>query len=701
LQESFFCFLLDFFGKSFNQNSIMMRAELTIWLFLITHFINVSYSQEFRSGAEHCSYSKSHSSNSYVIGDRLSNAPTHSFNVLDYKFYIDLYNNFRYPFPSSFTANIEIKFMVDSSLNSVKFNAVNSSLIIDSVGMTGVSFVHSGNILTINLNRSYNHGEITAVKIYYRHKNLNDSAFYNSTGIVVTDCEPEGARKWFPCWDKPSDKATTDITVKVPSNVLLGSNGRLADSTVIGDSLYYHWVSRDPMATYLVVLTGRSSYYLDILYWHKISNPADSIPIRFYWNPGENLDSLNKIKNLIFPLADLFSRQFTEHPFEKNGFATVNTAMGSTAAMENQTLTVLYFNCWQEWLVVHEFAHQWFGDMITCATWADIWLNEGFATYCESIWEEYRRGYNAYKANIVEQANYYLANNPGFPIYNPGWINVTPPGYLLFNLAVIYYKGPCVLHMLRYVLNDSTMFFNIFKSYASDTLFRYKNATTADFVEKVNSVTGQDLNWFFDEWVYEPNHPRYQNTYNTEQLDSTTWKVVFNTRQTQSNPPFFKMPIEIKFYFSTSDTIVQRVMNNINDQTFEFTFNRRPFALQFDPHNDIVLKTATTAIGIEKNSSDVPLKYWLYQNYPNPFNASTFIRFDLPKAGHTKIVIYNIQGKEVGILVNQRLDAGSYETEWIANNYPSGVYFFRIESGDPSTGSGRSFTETKKMVLVK
>jgi aminopeptidase N len=657
-----------------------LHTTFLIVFLLITHS---SFSQQFSTSAEYCSYYKSHSPHVLLAGDKLIEVP-HSFNVLDYNLHLDIYSCFQSPYPKSFTAVEIITFRVDSSLNSIQMDAVNSSLIIDSVRMSAVSFNHNNDLLSISLNRTYQPGETTGVKIYYRHKNVADNAFYNYSGSVYTDCEPEGARMWFPCWDKPSDKATVDLTIKVASNVPLGSNGRLADSLVIGDSIYYHWVSGDPMSTYLVALTGNASYYLDIVYWHKISNPADSVPIRFYYGTWDNQDSVNKIKNIIVPMTDFYSTIFCEHPFEKNGFASINYWNGG--AMENQTLTFLHANAWYSYYYIpHEFAHQWFGDLITCGTWADIWLNEGFATYCESLWEEHIKNYSAYKANVIRYANYYLASAPSFPIYDP-------PAGQLFNFYNTYCKSSCVLHLLRYTIGDS-VFFNLLKSYAADTTFMFKSAVTADFVSKVNSITGQDYNWFFNEWIFQPYYPKYQNTYSIFQIDSSTWKVNFVAKQVQTNPSFFKMPIELKFNFGAGDTVVDRVMNDANNQLFEFTFNRRPLSLVFDPYNNIVLKTATTAIGIENTGKEIPHKYALYHNYPNPFNSTTAIKFDLPKAGQTKIVIYNIQGREVDVLVNQKLDAGSYKTQWVADNYPSGVYFFRIESGE--------FKETKKMVLVK
>ena len=252
-----------------------------------------------KRGSELCSERKMSLPHTSLDHDS-PNSPKHTFDVLDYKMNLDIRNCFISPYPKSFTGSIIVKFRIDTALNNINLNAVNTSLVISSVGLSGVSFTHTNNILNIVLNRTYNPGEVTEVLINYSHNNVSDGAFYTGNGGVFTDAEPEGARKWFPCWDKPSDKATVDITLKVPANVKIGSNGRLNDSTLTGDTLYYHWVSRDPVTTYLTVLTGKVNYNLNIIYWPKISNPSDLVPIRFYYNSGENPTAMmNMFPNMI------------------------------------------------------------------------------------------------------------------------------------------------------------------------------------------------------------------------------------------------------------------------------------------------------------------------------------------------------------------------------------------------------------------
>jgi len=569
--------------------------KLILLLVAVSFLYSAVFAQNNLQKGEHfCSHKKLNSPNlSMQIDSDSPNSPVHSFDVLDYKIYVDIRSCFISPYPKNFNGNVTVKFRVDSTLNSIKLNAVNTSMSITSVSLSGVSFSHSSNILTINLNRTYNPGEIVEVKINYSHKNVSDKAFYASGGYVFTDNEPEGARKWFPCWDKPSDKATLDLTAKVKGDVRLGSNGRLADSTLRGDTLYYHWISKDPIATYLMVMSARRGYLINITYWPRPSNPSDLVPIRFYYNSGENITS---IKPKVYNMMTHFSNRYGEYPFEKNGFATLSSQF-TWGGMENQTLTSLCKNCWNENIISHEMGHQWYGDLISPATWADIWLNEGFATYSEAVWFEYTGGYTSYKNDINANASYYLSNNPGWAMYNPSWAVTTPSTSTLFNTAITYYKGACVLHMLRYTLGES-LFFDFMESYAMDSLsgFKHNTAATDDVTAKLSSVVGEDMTWFINQWVKQPNHPTYQNQYNFISLGGGNWKLAFTINQTQTNSPFHKMPVLAKVSFATgSDTLIS-VMNDVNNQYFEYSFARQPTAFVFDPNNDIVLKTATTTL---------------------------------------------------------------------------------------------------------
>ena len=670
----------------------MKKLILTLVAFLA--FLNFSFSQDFegKRGSEICSMKHSKIINLDAFQQYSPNSPRHSFDVLNYKLNVDLYSCYFSPYTKAFVASNIITFRVDSTLNNIKLNATNTSLAIDSVRlMSGTALTYSqvSNILTINLDRTYNVGEIVNVKINYRHLNVTDVSFYNSgsSGYVFTDAEPEGARGWFPCWDRPSDKATVDLTAKVASTVRLGSNGRLNDSTVTGDSIYYHWVSRDPMSTYLVVMTSKVGYTLNIVYWHPPSHPLDSIPLRLY---SPTNASSSAIAAILPTATTYFSAAFGEMPFEKNGFCYVPNSAGFVwGGMENQTLTTI--NSWNENTTLHEYAHQWFGDMITCATWSNIWLNEGFATWNESYWVERTGGYASYKSMINSDASSYMSSNPGWAISVPSWDVTTPDANTLFNYAITYCKGSCVLHLLRYTLGDS-LFFAGMKSYATDTAnFKLKNSTIPEFFGKMGAVAGQDLSWFYNAWIYQANHPAYQNSYYFTNLGGGQYRVNFLAKQTSAG--FFPIPIMIKMSFATGADTTVKVMNSVNNQMFSFTFNRQPQTVVFDPNNEIVIKTASLIMGTNENISSTPEKFELKQNYPNPFNPVTNVEYDIPKNSNVKITVFDNAGKEVSVIVNEFKQAGRYSSSFNASNLASGVYFYKIQAGD--------FTAVKKMTLIK
>jgi len=513
-----------------------------------------------------------------------------SFDVLKYKLNIGLYQCYFHPYPKSFTAQQRITLRVDSVLSGIALNAVNTSMSIDSVSFAGISFTHQSDTLKILLDRIYQSGEILDLDIFYRHHDVNDNGFYASEGTVYTDSPPEGARKWMPCMDHLSDKAAWELIVRVPSSVRLGSNGRLADSTIAGDTISYHWISDNPVATYLITLSSKLNYMVHKKFWRKLSNQNDSIPVRIYYKAGENISTID---STILPMTDFFSNKFGDYPFEKIGFATLNSSF-PWGGMENQSMVNLGPYGYNDMdLIAHEHAHQWFGNLITCGTWADIWLNEGFGTYCQNLWTEHIQGPNAYKSSLSALASYYLTNNPGWPLYNPEWAIQTPGAGYLYNQSVSYNKGACVLHQLRYVMGDS-LFFQLMHAYATDKSLMYENAYTRDFMAKASEISGTDLNWFFNEWVFAPNHPIYNNTFDIDSLAINRWRVIFTVSQSQENTIIFKMPLQVKITFSDNTDTLILVMNDVNHQDFIFSFSKEPVTLSFDPDRNILLKQAAT-----------------------------------------------------------------------------------------------------------
>jgi aminopeptidase N len=294
-----------------------------------------------------------------------------------------------------------------------------------------------------------------------------------------------------------------------------------------------------------------------------------------------------------------------------------------------------------------------------------------------------------YKSDIDNDAKGYLQANPGWPIYNPSWAVIMPSLDELFNTSITYYKGACVLHMLRYVLGDST-FFSAIHSYATDNTFRFGTSVTDDFVQKINSATGQDLTWFFDQWVKNANHPLYYNEYSLNPADSSATVKVTQTQRGVS----WKMPIELKFTLSNGKDTTVRMFNSTKNQIFTVKLKAVPQSMVFDPNNNIALKIASTVqVTSVQKKNEMPRGFVLEQNYPNPFNPTTVISYQLPVNSYVTLKIFDLLGREVSTLVNEKKDAGRFSVQWDASARASGVYFYRL------TAAGH--IQTARMNLVK
>ena len=655
----------------YQKSSLVLM--LTLWL--VSNSLSLS-AQELHDGAHYCSLKNQRKADHTALVPLGPNSPAHKFDVQKYTLILDFTNNFEPPYPQSFDGQVLVDLRVDTALNTITLNAVETSLLVTGVSQAGISFAQVGNLLNIQLDRTYEPGEYLSVMIDYQHNEIEDGAFYVSDGYLFTDCEPQGARKWFPCYDSPSDKASLELYASVPDDVLLGSNGTLVDSIVVGGITEYHWLSEIPVATYIMVVTAKKNYNKYTMYWTRPSDGAQ-VPFVYYYGDDEPfITDMAQVNNMAY----YFSNFYGEYPFTKSGFATANDEF-TWGGMENQTLTTLCYGCWYESLMAHEFAHQWFGDMISPGTWADLWLNEGFATWSEAFWAG-RMDYNQYKNRILSYASTYLTQNPGWAIYNPSWIANPPNNNVLFNYAITYTKSACILHQLRYLLGDE-VYFEAIKSYAQDTVdFKFKTAVTDDFAEKISEVAGEDLHWYFDAWVKQPNHPVYFNEYYFEENDSGTWNVHFETNQVQSDGSFFPMDIEILvFFYDLTDTVF-RVHNSENHEHFVFEVDQEPGMLYFDQDNNIVLKEATTLLGTpqwgELSSSRLIV-------FPNPAKGQiTFVTLQTLDSD-ARLVCYDISGRPVlelsQLIENQVIvsldgwDPGIYQAVMMQENKKSTCRF--------------------------
>jgi hypothetical protein len=308
-----------------------------------------------------------------------------------------------------------------------------------------VYYTHTDDILFIVLDKTYNQNEEFSVTIGYNGQPQKspyqsfDFGIKDGEPMIWTLSQPFGARAWWPCKDTPSDKAdSVDIMVTVPNDLIVASNGSLRDITINGEETTYWWHEEYPIVTYLVSLAIHPYivYYDNYLY----NDNSDSMKIHFYMFP-ENYDQYSEINGQTKDMISFFADLFGQYPFIREKYAHADYLGGG--AMEHQTCSS--FGFWNPWVIVHELAHQWWGDLITCVDYSHIWLNEGFATYCESLWYENLHGPGT--------ASYYQMTTNLY--LGEGTVIVEDPeNDIIFDPGLSYSKGSWILHMLRHVVGD-------------------------------------------------------------------------------------------------------------------------------------------------------------------------------------------------------------------------------------------------------
>lgn len=561
---------------------------------------------------------------------------------------------------------------------------------IDSVTSGGnrLTFSRSDNRLVINLAASYNRGEIFDVTVYYRGHPVDSGGFHsfdfghhNGTPVISTLSEPFGSPTWWPCKDDPADKAdSVDILVRVPGSLVAASNGVLQGITDHGDGTRtYIWTERYPIATYLVSLAISNYEQFSHTY---VAETGDSMDVLYFVYP-EHLTNAKKDFSVTVPMIAFYASVFGEYPFVREKYGMAEFPWGG--AMEHQTCTsygapLIRGDHSFDWVVAHELAHQWFGDLITMRWWSHIWLNEGFATYAEALWAEHEGGRAAYLDYMD------LLDTGPFPgsvfVYDSTQI------YALFSRTV-YDKGAWVLHMLRRVVGDTT-FFQALRDYAGT--YGFGNATTTDFRRVYEGYYGKPLDWFFDQWVYGESRPSYQVGWSSSQ-EGDRHRVSVQIRQGQSS--LFKMPLDVRLFAASRETTVV-VWDSLRKQVFEFVMDEEVTGVEIDP-DGWVLKEITSEIGVTAGVG-VPETFALLPNYPNPFNPATTIRYGLPEASQVFLVVYDLRGREVRILVNGIQERGYNSVIWDGTDdagrpVSTGVYLYQMRAGD--------FIRTRKMALLK
>ncbi|MCB0094904.1 MAG: M1 family metallopeptidase [Caldilineaceae bacterium] len=314
---------------------------------------------------------------------------------------------------------------------------------------------------------------------------LDEIGWLDYRGGVVVVSEPDGAATWYPVNDHPSDKASYHFTVTVPKPYVVAANGDATAPVVQGDMLTYEFDAPEPMASYLVTISIGD-------FWIQEEPGPDGVLISNYFAEGLSSSLLGAFDKQAEMLA-VFTQAFGPYPFDVAGAIVIDAPI--SFALETQTRVIYGPFMTGEVVVAHELAHQWFGDSVTPASWQDIWLNEGFATYGELLWTVHEDGEESGQ-QMVHQWYQARANEDRLGLAEPPGV-VSPAS--MFN-RVVYERGALTLHALRMTVGDD-LFFQILQTYANR--FAYGNASTADFIALSEEISGQELDDLFNAWLYE------------------------------------------------------------------------------------------------------------------------------------------------------------------------------------------------------
>ena len=499
--------------------------------------------------------------------------------------------------------------------------------------------------------------------MFKRHHDYAGAPPEDAGPIVANLSEPGYAQSWWPCKDKPGDKTTATITLRVPEDLVGVSNG-----TLVGNEVYeagwraFTWYEAHPIATYLISV-AISDYTL--LQEDCTTTGGSDIPLRNWVFPPDAADAAVDFGPLC-DMIDFCENLYGPYPFtgEKYGHAEFIWP----GAMEHQTCTsmgqaFIDGDGLSDWIIVHELGHQWFGDSLTPATWAEIWLNEGFATYTESLWYEHTDGAAAYRQYLQNSVDIASWARQG-PVYDP-----VP----VFPGRVIYDKGAWILHMLRGRMGD-TVFFDFVEDWAQGSDRPFGLVTTEAFVDLASTFAGEDLEPFFTPWLEETNVPVVAFDYSVTETGGSNRRLDVALRQTQTPLYDNVFPIRVT---TASGTTTETLHLASATASASWDFAAEILEVELDPDRWVLW---TEAPGVSTGNRITLV-------YPNPSRGTyAYIRYHIDTDSDIVMCVYNAYGNE---LLRRPLgtvtpEPSFNEVVWDVRDgrgapVPSGVYWVTLE----------------------
>jgi len=558
------------------------------------------------------------------------------------------------------SGSVTTSFTAKENLTSVTFDLADN-MTVSEVTQNGTLIPFSQNTndeLIITLSQTLLLGQSSTVKITYSG-NPESSGFgsfeqttHNGNPIIWTLSEPYGAKGWWPCKQDLNDKIDEiDVFITAPQQYVAVSNGLEQSQTINGNNKTTHFKHQYPIPAYLIAIAV-TNYSV---YTHEVANNGNPFDIINYVYP-ENLAYAQANTGITVDIMNLFTGFFEEYPFAEEKYGHAQFGWGG--GMEHTTVS--FMGSFSRGLIAHELAHQWFGNKITCGSWKDIWLNEGFATYLSGLTIENLDGVTSFK-NWRQNTVNSIVSLPDGAVYLSD--TDTTSVSRIFNGRLSYSKGAMVLHMLRKKLGD-TVFFQGMKDYLADPQLAFDYAKTPDFISEMEAASGQNLTEFFNDWVYNQGYPTYTINWHQPQADQI--KITVNQIQSHTSVDYFEAQIPIRIRGNGLEVLDLVLNNNFNGEEFLKTVNFEVTSLEIDPDFHLISKFNSAVLGLEDPVFLSDLKI-----YPNP--TSTVVKIDKPNDMLIEsISIFNILGQmESEFSMVDKIDV---------SHLTSGIYYLRIQT---------------------
>lgn len=505
--------------------------------------------------------------------------------------------------------------VVENNLNTVYFD-LSQALAVDEVKYHGANLTFlqgPGDILGIELPTPLAAGTLDSLTVRY-HGAPPSSGFgsfiqsqHNGTPIIWTLSEPYGASDWQPCKNDLTDKVDSiDLIITTPAGNRAAANGVLVAEWAAGNQKVFHWKHRHPIATYLVAFAVTN--YEPYSDWVTLHDGTQLEMLNYVY--PETVTNAKAGTADHVQVIEYYDSLFVKYPFanEKYGHAQ----FGWGGGMEHQTMSFVGSFGWG--LLAHETAHQWFGDMVTCGSWEDIWLNEGFATYLEGLTRERFQSADTWFNWKASRYNS-IVSQPDGSVF----VEDTTSVNRIFNGRLSYSKGAYLLHMLRWKLGDE-VFFQSLRNFLNERAYDF--AKTPDLISRLEADSGEELDEFFNDWYYGQGYPSYSILW--EQEGNDLWMKV---NQVTSHPSvsFFEMPLPVKVIGPGNNSLTLRLEHTENGQLFKAEVPFEVTQIQFDPTLWLLSKDNVVEQGIVVGTNEVPDMSGFFM-YPNPVKEVLFLK---------------------------------------------------------------------------